>query len=421
MSSLISLLGIVVLLGIAYLLSNNRKAINFRTVFGALAIQVSLGAFILYVPIGRDALLAVANGVSKVISYGNEGIKFLFGALAGDKVFEVFGGEGFIFAVRVLPAIVFFSALISLLYYIGIMQWVIKIIGGALQRMLGTSQAESMSAAANIFVGQTEAPLIVKPYISKMTESELFAIMCGGLASIAGSVMAGYAGMGVPLTYLIAASFMAAPAGLLFAKILYPQTETFNDDIEKVEMEKPSNVLDAAAAGASSGMQLALNVGAMLIAFVALIALINGMLGSIGGWVGMPDLSLGMIFGWVFRPLAWILGVPWGEAGVAGQMIGTKLAINEFVGYKEFAPYLTPDAPMQLADKTKAIITFALCGFANFSSIAILIGGLGGLAPNRRGDIARLGLKAVIAGSLANLLSATIAGLFIGLSGVALV
>ena len=421
MSSLISLLGIVVLLGIAYLLSNNRKAINFRTVFGALTIQVSLGAFILYVPIGRDALLAVANGVSKVISYGNEGIKFLFGALAGDKVFEVFGGEGFIFAVRVLPAIVFFSALISLLYYIGIMQWVIKIIGGALQRMLGTSQAESMSAAANIFVGQTEAPLIVKPYISKMTESELFAIMCGGLASIAGSVMAGYAGMGVPLTYLIAASFMAAPAGLLFAKILYPQTETFNDDIEKVEMEKPSNVLDAAAAGASSGMQLALNVGAMLIAFVALIALINGMLGGIGGWIGMPDLSLGMIFGWVFRPLAWVLGVPWGEAGVAGQMIGTKLAINEFVGYKEFALYLTPDAPMQLADKTKAIITFALCGFANFSSIAILIGGLGGLAPNRRGDIARLGLKAVIAGSLANLLSATIAGLFIGLSGVALV
>ena len=421
MSSLISLLGIVVLLGIAYLISNNRKAINFRTVFGALAIQVSLGAFILYVPIGRDALLAVANGVSKVISYGNEGIKFLFGALAGDKVFEVFGGEGFIFAVRVLPVIVFFSALISLLYYIGIMQWVIKIIGGALQRMLGTSQAESMSAAANIFVGQTEAPLIVKPYISKMTESELFAIMCGGLASIAGSVMAGYAGMGVPLTYLIAASFMAAPAGLLFAKILYPQTETFNDDIEKVEMEKPSNVLDAAAAGASSGMQLALNVGAMLIAFVALIALINGMLGGIGGWVGMPDLSLGMIFGWVFRPLAWVLGVPWGEAGVAGQMIGTKLAINEFVGYMEFAPYLTPDAPMQLADKTKAIITFALCGFANFSSIAILIGGLGGLAPNRRGDIARLGLKAVIAGSLANLLSATIAGLFIGLSGVALV
>ncbi len=420
MSTLISIIGIFVLLGIAYLLSNNRKAINFRTVGGALAIQIFIGAFILYVPVGRDALLAMADGVSKVIGYGNEGIKFLFGGLATDSSFKAFGNDGFIFAVRVLPVIVFFSALISLLYYIGVMQWVIKIIGGALQRVLGTSQAESMSAAANIFVGQTEAPLIVKPYISKMTESELFAIMCGGLASIAGSVMAGYAGMGVPLTYLIAASFMAAPAGLLFAKILYPQTEKFNDDIEKVELEKPANILDAAAAGASSGMQLALNVGAMLIAFVALIALINGMLGGIGGWFGMPELSLGMIFGWIFRPLAWVIGVPWGEAGIAGQMIGTKLAINEFVGYMEFAPYLGAEAPVQLMDKTKAIITFALCGFANFSSIAILIGGLGGMAPNRRGDIARLGIKAVIAGSLANLLSATIAGLFIGLSGVAL-
>ncbi len=420
MSTLISIIGIFVLLGIAYLLSNNRKAINFRTVGGALAIQIFIGAFILYVPVGRDALLAMADGVSKVIGYGNEGIKFLFGGLATDSSFKAFGNDGFIFAVRVLPTIVFFSALISLLYYIGVMQWVIKIIGGALQRVLGTSQAESMSAAANIFVGQTEAPLIVKPYISKMTESELFAIMCGGLASIAGSVMAGYAGMGVPLTYLIAASFMAAPAGLLFAKILYPQTEKFNDDIEKVELEKPANILDAAAAGASSGMQLALNVGAMLIAFVALIALINGMLGGIGGWFGMPELSLGMIFGWIFRPLAWVIGVPWGEAGIAGQMIGTKLAINEFVGYMEFAPYLGAEAPVQLMDKTKAIITFALCGFANFSSIAILIGGLGGMAPNRRGDIARLGIKAVIAGSLANLLSATIAGLFIGLSGVAL-
>lgn len=420
MSTLISIIGIFVLLGIAYLLSNNRKAINFRTVGGALAIQISIGAFILYVPVGRDALLAMADGVSNVIGYGNEGIKFLFGGLATDSSFKAFGNDGFIFAVRVLPTIVFFSALISLLYYIGVMQWVIKIIGGALQRVLGTSQAESMSAAANIFVGQTEAPLIVKPYISKMTESELFAIMCGGLASIAGSVMAGYAGMGVPLTYLIAASFMAAPAGLLFAKILFPQTEKFNDDIEKVELEKPANILDAAAAGASSGMQLALNVGAMLIAFVALIALINGMLGGIGGWFGMPELSLGMIFGWIFRPLAWVIGVPWGEAGIAGQMIGTKLAINEFVGYMEFAPYLGADAPVQLMDKTKAIITFALCGFANFSSIAILIGGLGGMAPNRRGDIARLGIKAVIAGSLANLLSATIAGLFIGLSGVAL-
>ncbi|MDO4626197.1 MAG: NupC/NupG family nucleoside CNT transporter [Pasteurellaceae bacterium] len=414
MSVLISLLGIVVLLGIAYLLSNNRKAVNFRTVFGALAIQILIGALILYVPAGREALEWVSNGVSKVISYGNEGIDFVFGGLAQ-------GNAGFIFAVKVLPTIVFFSALISVLYYVGVMQWVIKIIGGGLQKLLRTSRAESMSAAANIFVGQTEAPLIVKPYISKMTQSELFAIMCGGLASIAGAVMAGYAGMGVPLPYLIAASFMAAPGGLLFAKLMHPQTEKFNDDIKQAEDdEKPANVLDAAAAGAGAGMHLALNVGAMLIAFVALIALINGILGGIGGWFDLPDLSLGLIFGWIFKPLAWVIGVPWNESAIAGQMIGFKLAINEFVGYQELAKYLTPDAPMILSEKTKAIITFALCGFANFSSIAILIGGLGGMAPNRRGDIASMGIRAVIAGSLSNLLSATIAGLFIELSGVTL-
>ncbi|MFU2089130.1 NupC/NupG family nucleoside CNT transporter [Avibacterium avium] len=420
MSSLISVLGIVVLLAIAVLLSSNRRAISLRTVGGALLIQILIGAFILYVPVGRDILLSLSNGVSKVINYGNEGVQFVFGGLATDASFKAFGNDGFIFAIRVLPIIVFFSALISLLYYIGVMQWIIKIIGGGLQKALGTSKAESMSAAANIFVGQTEAPLVVKPYISKMTESELFAVMCGGLASIAGSVLAGYAGLGVPLPYLIAASFMAAPAGLLFAKLMVPQTEKFNDDIEKVDLEQPSNILDAAAAGASSGMQLAMNVGAMLIAFVALIALVNGLLGGIGDWFGMPELSLGMILGWIFRPLAWVIGVPWDEAAVAGQMIGIKLAVNEFVGYLEFAPYLAADAAVQLSDKTKAIITFALCGFANFSSIAILIGGLGGMAPSRRGDIARLGIKAVIAGSLANLMSATIAGLFIGLSGAAL-
>ncbi|MDO9980878.1 NupC/NupG family nucleoside CNT transporter [Glaesserella parasuis] len=417
MGTLNSLLGIVVLLGIAFLLSNNKRAINFRTVFGALASQIGIAALILYVPVGRNALGAMAEGVAKVISYGNEGVAFLFGGLVSDKMFEVFGGGGFVFAFRVLPIIVFFSALISLLYYVGIMQWVIKIIGGGLQKVLGTSQAESMSAAANIFAGQSEAPLVVKPYISKMTESELFAVMCGGLASIAGSVMAGYAGMGVPLTYLIAASFMAAPAGLLFAKIILPQTEKFNDSIGNVELEKPANVLDAAAAGASSGMHLALNVGAMLISFIALIALINGVLGAVGGWFGYEGLNLGLILGWIFKPLAWAIGVPWNEAEVAGQMIGLKLAINEFVGYLEFAKYLGPEAPMALTDKTKAIVTFALCGFANFSSIAVLIGSLGSMAPNRRGDVARLGIKAVIAGSLANLMSAAIAGLFIGIDG----
>ena len=410
-----SVLGIVVLLIIAVLFSNNRKAINLRTVLGALAIQIGFAALILYVPFGRDALQATANGVSNVIAYGNEGINFVFGGLADPS------NVGFIFAVKVLPIIVFFSGLISVLYYLGIMQVVIKVIGGTLQAALGTSKAESMSAAANIFVGQTEAPLVVRPYIKNMTQSELFAIMAGGTASIAGSVMAGYAGMGVPLTYLIAASFMAAPAGLLFAKILFPQTEQFNDkQPETDDSEKPTNVLEAMAGGASAGMQLALNVGAMLIAFVGLIALINGILGGVGGWFGYGDLTLQSIFGWIFKPLAYLIGVSWDESAIAGQMIGMKLAVNEFVGYLEFAKYLQPDTAVVLSEKTKAIITFALCGFANFSSIAILIGGIGGMAPNRRGDVARLGLKAVVAGTLANLMSATIAGLFIELSGVAM-
>jgi len=410
-----SVLGIVVLLVIAVLFSNNRKAINLRTVLGALAIQIGFAALILYVPYGRDALQATANGVSNVIAYGNEGINFVFGGLADPS------NVGFIFAVKVLPIIVFFSGLISVLYYLGIMQAVIKVIGGALQAALGTSKAESMSAAANIFVGQTEAPLVVRPYIKNMTQSELFAIMAGGTASIAGSVMAGYAGMGVPLTYLIAASFMAAPAGLLFAKILFPQTEQFTDkQPETDDSEKPTNVLEAMAGGASAGMQLALNVGAMLLAFVGLIALINGILGGVGGWFGYGDLTLQSIFGWIFKPLAYLIGVSWDESAIAGQMIGMKLAVNEFVGYLEFAKYLQPDTAVVLSEKTKAIITFALCGFANFSSIAILIGGIGGMAPNRRGDVARLGLKAVVAGTLANLMSATIAGLFIELSGVAM-
>ncbi|MBF1227823.1 MAG: NupC/NupG family nucleoside CNT transporter [Haemophilus parainfluenzae] len=410
-----SILGIVVLLVIAVLFSNNRKAINLRTVLGALAIQIGFAALILYVPFGRDALQATANGVSNVIAYGNEGINFVFGGLADPS------NVGFIFAVKVLPIIVFFSGLISVLYYLGIMQAVIKVIGGTLQAALGTSKAESMSAAANIFVGQTEAPLVVRPYIKNMTQSELFAIMAGGTASIAGSVMAGYAGMGVPLTYLIAASFMAAPAGLLFAKILFPQTEQFTDkQPETDDSEKPTNVLEAMAGGASAGMQLALNVGAMLIAFVGLIALVNGILGGVGGWFGYGDLTLQSIFGWIFKPLAYLIGVSWDESAIAGQMIGMKLAVNEFVGYLEFAKYLQPDTAVVLSEKTKAIITFALCGFANFSSIAILIGGIGGMAPNRRGDVARLGLKAVVAGTLANLMSATIAGLFIELSGVAM-
>ncbi|WP_368849052.1 NupC/NupG family nucleoside CNT transporter [Vibrio diabolicus] len=427
MSLFMSLIGMVVLLAIAVAFSNNRKAINLRTVGGAFAIQFALGAFVLYVPWGRDLLNGFSSGVSNVINYGNDGSSFLFGGLVSDKMFEVFGGGGFIFAFRVLPTLIFFSALISVLYYIGVMQWVIKILGGALQKALGTSRAESMSAAANIFVGQTEAPLVVRPFVPKMTQSELFAVMCGGLASVAGGVLAGYASMGVPLEYLVAASFMAAPGGLLFAKILHPETDQPHESIEEAmdgDDNKPVNVIDAAAGGAASGLQLALNVGAMLIAFVGLIALINGMLGGIGGWFGMPELTLELILGYAFSPLAFLIGVPWAEAVTAGSFIGQKIVVNEFVAYLNFTPYLGENAQViaatgeVMSEKTTAIISFALCGFANLSSIAILLGGLGSLAPNRRSDIARMGVKAVLAGTLSNLMAATIAGFCLSLAAL---
>ncbi|MCL1079654.1 NupC/NupG family nucleoside CNT transporter [Parashewanella spongiae] len=420
MNIIMSLVGIVVLLGIGYLLSNNRKAISKRAVGGALAIQAAFGGFVLYIPVGKDILKGASDAVSHVISYANSGIGFLFGDLAKFKV-------GFIFAINVLPIIIFFSSLIAVLYYLGIMQWVIRIIGGGLQKALGTSRTESMSATANIFVGQTEAPLIVRPFIPTMSQSELFAIMVGGLASIAGSVLAGYAQMGVPIEYLVAASFMAAPGGLLMAKLMHPETDDVKDDMVDLpeDPDKPANVLDAAAAGAASGMHLALNVGAMLIAFVGLIAMVNGIIGGVGGWFGVEGLTLELILGYVFMPLAFLIGVPWNEALVAGSFIGQKIVVNEFVAYLNFAPYLldssaegfkaVAETGVAMSDRTKAIISFALCGFANLSSIAILLGGLGAMAPNRRHDLAKLGIRAVIAGSMANLMSATLAGLFLAM------
>ena len=422
MNVLNSLFGMVVLIAIAVLLSSNRRAINVRTVAGAFLIQISLGALVLFVPWGREGLLAASEGVSKVIAYGNDGVGFLFGGLVSDQMFELFGGGGFVFALRVLPMIVFFSSLMAVLYYTGVMQIIIKVIGGFLQKVLGTSKAESMSAAANIFVGQTEAPLVVRPFIKSMTRSELFAVMSGGLASVAGSVLAGYAQMGVPLPYLIAASFMAAPGGLLFAKLLVPETEKARTDEELAdEGDKPVNVIDAAAGGAVTGAHIAIAVGASLLAFVALISLVNGMIGGVGGWFGYGSLTLQTILGWLFSPLAWAIGVPWSEAGIAGSLIGQKVVVNEFVAYAEFVKYLAPESAVQLSDTTKAIISFALCGFANLGSIAVLMGGLSIIAPSRRKDVAQLGFKAVVAGSLSNLMSAVIAGLFIGLSGAAIV
>lgn len=387
MQLIMSLVGMAVLIGIAVLFSSNRRAIKLRTVGGAFLIQIVIGAFVLYVPAGRSVLQGMSDGVSKVISYGQDGMNFIFGGLVSDKMFELFGGGGFIFALRVLPIIVFFSSLIAVLYYLGIMQLVIKILGGGLQKVLGTSRTESLSATANIFVGQTEAPLVVRPYISTMTNSELFAVMCGGLASVAGSVLAGYAQMGVPMEYLIAASFMAAPGGLLFAKLLVPETEKAYDNVNATELiaedERPANIIDAAASGAASGMQLALNVGAMLLAFIALIALINGILGGIGGWFDYPELSLELILGWLFAPIAYLIGVPWSEATIAGSFIGQKIVVNEFVAFMNFGEYMKADADVLaagkqvLSDHTKAIISFALCGFANLSSVAILLGAWG--------------------------------------------
>ena len=404
-----SLLGIAVLLGIAFALSDNRKAIKWRTVGGAFALQAGLGAFVLYVPFGQTILNALSNGVQAVINFGNEGIAFLFGGLVSANT-----PVGFVFALKVLPMIIFFSAFISVLYYLGVMKVVINFLGGAVRAILGTSRTESLSATANIFVGQTEAPLLVKPYIAHMSQSELFAIMVGGVASIAGSVMAGFAGLGVELKYLIAASFMAAPGGLLMAKMLKPETEETTDTKEDLmsatEDAKPANVIDAAAQGASSGLSLASNVGAMLLAFVALIALLNGMLDGIGEFFGMDNLSMQMILGYVFAPLAWILGIPASEVLTAGSLIGQKLILNEFVAYIDFV-----SVKESLSTHSQAIITFALCGFANLSSIAILLGGVGSMAPNRRSDIASMGIRAVVAGSLSNLMSAALAGLFLAL------
>ncbi|WP_251977988.1 NupC/NupG family nucleoside CNT transporter [Salinicola avicenniae] len=423
MTLLMGLIGVVVLLLIALLFSSARKAIRIRTVAGAFAIQAGIGAFVLYVPFGQDVLGAISGAVSQVIGYANDGIGFLFGDLADPA------NVGFVFAVKVLPIIIFFSSLTAVLYYLGIMQWVVRILGGALQKVLGTSRTESLSATANIFVGQTEAPLVVRPFLARMTQSELFAVMCGGLASVAGSVLAGYAQLGIPMEYLIAASFMAAPGGLLFAKILMPETETPDDHTGQVKdamdaEDKPANVLDAAASGASSGLMLAANVGAMLLAFIGLIALIDGILGGVGGWFGVDSLSLSMILGWLFSPLAFVLGIPWNEATLAGSFIGQKLVVNEFVAYINLAPYISGDAMVAetgqaMSAHTAAILSFALCGFANLSSIAILLGGLGIMAPSRRPEIARYGMKAVLAGTLSNLMSATLAGIFLSLAGTA--
>jgi CNT family concentrative nucleoside transporter len=374
-------------------------------VVAAFALQVVVAAFVLYFDWGRRAIEAMSTGVQAVIDFSRVGIEMVFGGLTSDVV-------GFSFAINVLPVIVFFASLMSVLYHLKIMQWVVKLFGGALRRIIGTGPVESMNAAANIFIGQTEAPLVVRPYLSGLTEPQMFAVMVSGLASIAGTVLAGYVLMGAEMEYLLAASFMAAPGGLLMAKIIMPDDVAGVDVVDKrglmLEDSTHENVILAAAVGASDGVRLAVNIGAMLIAFVALIALFNGLVGGVAGWFGVEGLTLQKILGWVFAPLMYLLSIPWAEAEAAGALFGEKLILNEFVAFSHLNEVLAGTS-----ERTQAIVTFSLCGFANLSSIAILLGGLGSLVPEKRELIARLGLKAVLAGSLSNLMSAALAGLLL--------
>lgn len=406
MQVVMSLVGIVTIFSIALLLSNNRRAINIRTISMAFLVQAVIGALVLFVPAGGLVLDKVVKGVQTVINYGNDGIAFVFGS-------NVQATLGFTIAFNVLPVIVFFAALMSVLYYLGVMQRVVGVFGGWLHKLLQTSHAESVSAVSNIFVGHTDAPLVVKPYLAGMTQSELFAVMTGGCATIAGAVMMGYAQMGVELKYLITASFMAAPGALMMAKILIPETEPHDErpHTELVEeANQPVNIFEAIGNGAMTGMQVAMAVGAMLVAFVGLIYLVNGMLSGVGAWFGFDNLTLQWLLGQVFSPIAFLLGVPWAEATQAGSLIGQKLVINEFYAYVSFV-----EVKESLSPYTQLVVTFALCGFSNLSSIAILLGGLGAIAPTRRHDIARLGLRAVIGGTLVNLMNASLAGLFFAL------
>ena len=406
MQIVMSIIGCMTIFAIALLLSNNRGMINRRTVIIAFGLQTAIAALVLYVPRGGDVLNVVVRGVQHVIGFANDGISFVFGQNINQSL-------GFTIAFNVLPVIVFFAALMSVLYYLGIMQLVVGTFGGWLHRLLKTSHAESISAVSNIFVGHTDAPLVVRPYLKEMTQSELFAVMRGGCATIAGAVMVGYAAMGIDLKYLVTASFMAAPGGLMIAKIMMPETEVRDVEFDPRNtgaIEQPVNIFEAIGNGAMTGMQVAFSVGAMLVAFVALIALLNGLLTFAGSLFGIEDLTLQWLLGQVFAPIAFLLGVPWAEAAQAGSLIGQKLVINEFYAYANFV-----GIKESLSQHTQLVITFALCGFSNLASIAILLGGLGAIVPERRQDIARLGLRAVIGGTLVNLMNASLAGLFFAL------
>ena len=416
----IGILGILVILALAVLLSTNRRAIRLRVVGAAFALQVTIAILVLHSTLGRQAIEGMSRGVWNLLGYAKAGTTTIFGGLASDPTF------GTAFAFSALPVIIFFAALVSILYHLGIMQFVIRWVGGAIEKVVGVSKVEALCAAANIFVGQSESPLVIRPYLAALTPPQLFAVMTVGMAGVAGTILLAYAtflGQGA-LPYLLAASFMSAPGGLLMAKIIMPDGPLvpngelpLGDDPEEavlhvaeqaLEEERAANIIMAAANGAQTGVRIAVAVGAMVLAFVGLVALANGILGGIGGWFGYPDLSFQGILGYVFAPVMYLLDIPWNEARQAGELFGQKIVLNEFVAFIDLGKM------RNLSPHTTAVVTFALCGFANFSSIAIQMASAGSLAPNQRPMIAKLGLRALAAGSLANLMSAALAGLLVG-------
>ena len=406
MDLLIPLIGICALLLLGALSSSNWRSISLRTVCPAFLLQVSLGGLMIYLPAGREALALISSLISNLLSFSKSGAKFVFGDLGDADL-------GFFFAFQVLPIVIFFASLISVLYHLKIMQFVIRVLGGFLERVLKTSKVESTAAAANLFVGLTEAPLTIKPYIQAMTKSEFFSLMTVGLATVAGSVLAGYAALGISLDYLVAASFMSAPGALLMAKIIEPEIQTgekVQDLHIKISYEKHQNIIEAAASGAMQGLKLALAIGAMLVAFIGLIALMNGMLIGLGDFLSIDNLTIDLILGYLFQPVAFVLGVPWQESGLVGGLIGKKIVFNEFVAFISLS-----EIQNQMSQKALVISTFALCGFANFGSIAVLLGGLGVLVPKRRSEIAKYGIKAMYAATLSNLMSAAIVSVFFSL------
>ena len=411
--NLLGVAGIIVILAIVFLLSTNRKAIRLRVVGAAFALQAGIAFLVLYTSWGRAAILGLSAGVGDLLGYATQGTEFLFGPSASDPLAHTF-------AIAALPVIIFFASLVSILYYLGIMQRIVRWVGGAIGWVTGISRVESLSAAANIFVGQSESPLVVRPYLAALPPSRLFTVMCVGMAGVAGTILAAYASLlgQSYLPYLLAAAFMSAPGGILMAKMIMPDDPKDTDAAEDAKVDvaetfeegvKPANIIMAAAQGAQTGVKLAVAVGAMVLAFVALVALANGLLGGAGHWFGIQDLSFQRIIGYLFQPVMFLIGVPWKEAGAAGGLFGTKLVLNEFVAFIDLGKM---DAAT-LSQRSREIVTFALCGFANFSSIAIQMAVTGGLAPNQRPVIAKLGIRALLAGSLANLMSAALASLML--------